>query len=140
MDGIIQHKGISESSQWQQMPFAQQMANVGSEVFRAGKWKVKGKEDRAQLASDRALELLDFTISAAQQSNRNLRELVRLREVLCDYFYGENMFGSTPESLNKYFNPFSFKASQQRNGMIQIESGLGGNNEKLLADNDQGNR
>ena len=96
------------------LPFSQQMANVGSEVFRAGKWKAKGKEERAQLASDRALELLDFTISAAQQSNRNLRELVRLREVLCDYFYGENMFGSTPESLNKYFNPFSFQASQQR--------------------------
>ncbi len=115
MDGVVvQHKSLSESSQWQQMPFAQQMANVGSEVFRAGKWKAKGKEERAQLASDRALELLDFTILAAQKSNTNLRELVRLREVLCDFFYGENLFGSTPDNLNRYFEPFSFKASQQR--------------------------
>ena len=115
MDGVvIQHKNLSESSQWQEMPFAQQMANVGSEVFRAGKWKAKGKEERAQSASDRALELLDFTISAAQQSNVNLRELVRLREVLCDFFYGENLYGSTQESLNRYFDPFSFKAAQQR--------------------------
>ena len=115
MDGVvIQHKSLSEGSQWQQMPFAQQMANVGSEVFRAGKWKAKGEEERAQLASDRALELLDFTISAAQESHINLRELVRLREVLCDFFYGDNLFGSTQDSLNKYFDPFSFKASQQR--------------------------
>lgn len=117
MDGIvIQHKSLSESSQWQSMPFAQQMANVGSEVFRAGKWKAKGKEERALSATDRALELLDFTISAAQQTDVNLRELVRLREVLCDFFYGENLFGSTQESLNKYFDPFSFKAAQQRSG------------------------
>ena len=115
MDGVtIQHRSLAESSQWARMPFAQQMANVGSEVFRAGKWKVKGKEERAQLASDRALELLDFTISAAQQSHINLHELARLREVLCDFFYGDNLFGSTQDSLNKYFDPFSFKASQQR--------------------------
>ena len=111
---VIQHKSLSESSRWQQMSFAQQMANVGSEVFRAGKWKAKGKADRAQLAADRALELLDFTISASQKSGLPLRELVRLREVLCDFFYGENLFGSTTKSLNKYFEPFSFKASQQR--------------------------
>lgn len=115
MDGVVvQHKRLSESSQWQQMPFVQQMANVGSEVFRAGKWRAKGKEERALSASDRALELLDFTISAAQQSNTSLRELVRLREVLCDFFYGDNLYGSTPESLNKYFDPFSLKAAQQR--------------------------
>ena len=117
MDGVvIQHKSLAESTQWQQMPFVQQMANVGSEVFRAGKWRAKGKEERALSASDRALELLDFTISAAQQSNTSLRELVRLREVLCDFFYGDNLYGSTPESLNKYFDPFSFKAAQQRSG------------------------
>ena len=115
MDGaVIQHKGLADSSQWQQMPFAQQMANVGSEVFRAGKWKAKGKEEKAQSASDRALELLDFTILAAQQSKKSLRELLRLRELLCDYFYGDNQFSSTPESLNKYFDPFSYKAAQQR--------------------------
>ncbi len=112
--GLIRHKGLAEGSQWQQMPFAQQMANVGSEVFRAGKWKAKGREDRAQSASDRALELLDFTISAAQASKAGLRELLRLRELLCDYFYGDNLYGSTPESLNRYFEPFSLKAARQR--------------------------
>ena len=115
MDGaIIQHKGIAESSRWQQMPFAQQMANVGSEVFCAGKWKEKGKEDKARSASDRALELLDFTILAAKHSKTKRRELLRLRELLCDYFYGDNQFGSTPQSLNQYFDPFSCKAARQR--------------------------
>ena len=115
MDGaVVQHKGLAESTQWAEMPFAQQMANVGSEVFRAAKWKSKGKTDRALLASDRALELLDFTILSAQQSKRNLKELTRLREVLCDYFYGENDYGSTQENLNKYFHAFELKAAYQR--------------------------
>ncbi len=117
MDGaMIQHKELSENSQWQQMPFAQQMANVGSEVFRAGKWRAKGRDDRAMAASERALELLDFTIhaSAASQSISRLRELLRLREVLCDYFFGENQLGTTQEWLNGYFNSFSMVASRQR--------------------------
>ena len=115
MDGAVtQHKTLSESSQWQEMPFAQQMANIGSEVFRAGKWKSKGREERARSASDRALELLDFTVAAAKESKTSLRELLRLRELLCDFFYGDNQFGSTPDSLNKYFDPFSSKAARQR--------------------------
>ncbi len=111
---VVQHKGLAESSQWAEMPFAQQMANVGSEVFRAAKWKNKGKADRAALASDRALELLDFTIQNAQQAKRNLKELTRLREVLCDYFYGNNDHGSTQDNLNKYFHAFELKAAYQR--------------------------
>lgn len=117
MDGsVIRHKELSESIQWQQMPFAQQMANVGSEVFRAGKWKAKGRADRALTAFERALELLDFTVKAAvaSRSGPRLRELLRLREVLCDYFYGDNQFGTTQEWINAYFNSFSIVASQQR--------------------------
>ena len=92
MDGaMIQHKGLAESGRWAEMPFAQQMANIGSEVFRAGKWKEKEKTERAQNAADRALELLDF-----------------------DYFYGDNQYASTNDSLNKYFDPFSMKAARQR--------------------------
>ena len=117
MDGaVIQHKGLAESSQWAEMSFAQQMANVSSEVFRAAKWMDIRKQERAELASDRALELLDFTIQSAQQSKRNLKELTRLREVLCDYFYGDNEYNSTQESLNKYFHAFELKAAYQRLG------------------------
>jgi len=115
MDGnLIQHKTLAESGRWAELPFSEQMANIGSEVFRAGKWKAKGKEERAQNASDRALELVDFTVSDMIEKHRSPRELLRMREVLCDYFYGENQYGSTSESLNQYFEPFSMKAARQR--------------------------
>ncbi len=113
---LIQHKELAESGRWQELPFAQQMANIGSEVFRAGKWKMKGKTDRCLSATDRALELLDFTVECKERSSQGRRELLRLREILCDYFYGENQFHSSPEILNKYFDPFSLKASRQRSG------------------------
>ncbi|MBR4474615.1 MAG: hypothetical protein IKS55_13370 [Oscillospiraceae bacterium] len=91
MDGnLIRHKEIAKSGRWTELPFAQQVANIGSEVFRAGKWKAKGKTERAQNAADRALELLDFTVSGMLEEHRNPRELLRMRELLCDYFYGEN--------------------------------------------------
>ena len=95
MDGaMIQHKGLAESGRWAEMPFAQQMANIGSEVFRAGKWKEKEKTERAQNAADRALELLDFTVSARTKAH--------------------DKYASTNDSLNKYFDPFSMKAARQR--------------------------
>lgn len=115
MDGaMIQHKDLAESGRWAEMPFSQQMANIGSEVFRAGKWKAKGKAERAQNAADRALELLDFTVQSMVLEHRSAKELLRMREVLCDYLYGDNQYGSSSESLNKYFEPFSIKAARQR--------------------------
>ena len=111
---IIQHKNLAESGRWGEMPFAQQMANIGSEVFRAGKWKAKGKDEHARNAADRALELLDFTVQAMIDDHRSTKELLRLREVLCDYFYGSNVYASSNESLNMYFEPFSLKAARQR--------------------------
>lgn len=115
MDGVmIQHKDLAESGRWLDMPFAEQMANIGSEVFRAGKWKEKGKVERAQNAADRALELLDFTVQSMVLKHRSAKELLRMREVLCDYYYGNNLYASTNESLNKYFEPFSMKTARQR--------------------------
>ncbi len=56
------HKDLSDG-RWQEFSFAEQMANVGSEVERAIKWKNKNKPERSQLAFFRALELMDFTIT-----------------------------------------------------------------------------
>ncbi len=110
---VIRHKDLLESGRWSSMPFAQQMANVGSEVFRASKWKDKGKTDRAMSAFEHALELLDFTVASMQEQNRNLREILRMRELLCDYYCGDNECASTAASLNKYFDAFSVKAALQ---------------------------
>ena len=113
-ESMIRHKELAESGRWAALSFAEQMANVGSEVFRAGKWKSKGKIDRSRQAADRALELLDFTVSARIAEQKSPRELLRIRELLCDYYYGHNEYASTVESLSGYFDPFYMKATRQR--------------------------
>lgn len=102
---VIQHKALA-SGQWAAMSFFEQMANIGSEVSRACRWKAKGKTDRMAAAADRYLELLDLTI--ALQSGLRRRELLRAREVFCDFFFGDNIYGSTEEQLQRYYDVFAF--------------------------------
>ena len=113
-DPVIQHKDLAESGHWAELPFAQQMANIGSEVFRAGKWKAAGKTERSVHAAERALELLDFTVESMLREHRSPREVLRMRDLLCDYFFADNQYCSTADSLNRYFEPFSMLAARQR--------------------------
>jgi hypothetical protein len=103
-----QHKQL-KNGQWFKLSLAEQLANVGSEVIRALNWKQKGNTEYTLLAFERALELLDFTISDPRH-NRRLREICRLREVLCDYFVGENIYNSTVSSWENYFYAFNWSA------------------------------
>jgi hypothetical protein len=91
---------------WNEFPLHIQLANVGSEVARALAAKKINNTRRLNPALDRMLELLDLTI-ADQKNQTKLQELCRLREVLCDYFWGENEYQSSPENLDTYFLTFS---------------------------------
>ena len=106
-----QHQNLA-SGRWEQMPFAEQMANIGSEVERALNWKAKNNTVYSQKAFERALELLDLTLDSQKRFPR-LRELARFREVLVDYFFGVNEYQSTDQSWRKYFLPFNFLARRE---------------------------
>ena len=103
-----QHKELA-AGKWNNLTFCQQMANVGSEVGRAINWRKKGKPDFSRRAFERALELLDLTV-AANQNFARLKELMRVREVLADYFVFDNIYNSTDESWQKYFLAFNYAA------------------------------
>ena len=107
MNENYQHKSLAEG-RWQKLSFFEQMANIGSEVERAINWCEKNKE-YGRLASDRALELLDLTISDTKNRKR-LKELFRLREVLADYFYFDNVYKSTEQNWHNYFHAFNYAA------------------------------
>ncbi len=49
---ILQHKDLSD--RWHQFSLYEQLANVGSEVERALKWKVKGDQEYSRMAAERA--------------------------------------------------------------------------------------
>lgn len=102
-----QHKQLS-AGRWLELTFFEQMANVGSEVARAILWKKKKHEYYIQ-AIERGLELLDLTISDVK-NKKHLKELLRLREALVDYFYFDNEFGSSDELWQKYFSAFNYAA------------------------------
>ena len=105
----MQHSGL-ENGRWAQLSFKDQMANIGSEVYRIEKWMRKGNTDQAQKALYRALELVDLTLKFGRcnepQSLRNsmIYEVCRLREALCYYFYSGSI--TDIQSLCKYLDAF----------------------------------
>ena len=104
----FQHKELA-AGRWNKLSFAEQMANVGSEVERTINWLSRNNKEYADKSFARALELLDLTIEH-NRARPGLRELVRLRAVLADYFSGANFYKSTDDSLKKYFTCFFFAA------------------------------
>ncbi|MBU2495056.1 MAG: hypothetical protein KJ935_00925 [Candidatus Omnitrophica bacterium] len=103
-----QHKGLA-AGRWEKLSFAEQMANIGSEVERALNWKSKNNVDYSQKAFERALELIDLTLENTKSFTR-LKEIARAREALVDYFFGTNQFRSTERLWRSYFLPFTYAA------------------------------
>ena len=103
-----QHKNLA-AGRWNQLPFFEQMANIGSEVERALNWRAKNNTAYCQKAFERALELVDLSLDTITGFTR-LKELARLREAIVDYFYGTNQFMSTEELWRKYFLSFTYAA------------------------------
>ena len=97
------------AGRWHTFPLVEQMANIGSEVERAIKWKNKGNRDFFALAFERAIELLDLSLTDPKNMTR-LKELLRVRESLADYFLFNNEYGSSDEKWRRYFYAFNYAA------------------------------
>lgn len=95
---------------WLELSLMEQLGNVGTEVGRAARSKEAGSEQRAANAMWRALELFDLTIADERWRGPRRRELCRAREVFCDFIAGDNAYGSTAASLDRYFLPFAVAA------------------------------
>ena len=107
-DYMVQHKELA-AGRWATLSFVEQMANIGSEVERALNWRAKNNLDYSQKAFERALELLDLSLEVTKDFPR-LKELARSREVLVDYFFGTNEYGSDEKFLRQYFLDFAMAA------------------------------
>lgn len=105
------HKNLK--SRWSQFSLVEQMANIGAEVGRAINWRKKGKEELWKNAFYRALELIDFSICDPKNKN-SLKEILRVRELLVDYFFGDNIYHSTDKDWEKYFYYFTFAARKDK--------------------------
>ena len=105
----MQHASLA-AGRWQRLSLAEQLGNIGSEVGRALRAK---KAIEKQSAATRALELFDLTLADPRWRDRG-SEIARAREVLCDYLFGDNVFGRTPKNLEGYFMAFAVAARLDR--------------------------
>ena len=115
MDSVkYQHAGLADG-QWGKMSFAEQMGNIGSEVSRAFRWFEKNPV-RFQASFERAVELMDLSIKAADSSGK-LSELCRAREEFCDYFFEKNTWHTDPNKMQKYYDGFVIMMRKQESSI-----------------------
>jgi len=105
------HKNLTKEK-WQCLSFFEQMSNIGAEIGRAINWRKRDNE-LSNSAFYRGLELLDFTIED-KKNKKKLKELCRLREILADYFYFDNIYKSDDKRLNDYFYGFNYAVAINR--------------------------
>jgi hypothetical protein len=98
---------------WYGLTLMQQLVQVGKQVKRALRWQEKGRGELRLKYADRALDLLGRAIDDPANSNR-VRELTQARELLADYFYGENLCRTSPGLWRGYFEVFARAGSRGR--------------------------
>jgi hypothetical protein len=106
-----QYAGLA-AGRWYVLPLVEQLANVGSEVGGASRWKEKDPQ-ACENAFNPALELLDLTIGDPRWTGRR-KELTRVREFLCDAMSGGSLYGSDVAVLDRYFYHFAVAARAGR--------------------------
>ncbi len=94
---------------WHGKTLAWQLGNIGSEVLRAINREKIGDEAGRQNALERALELIDFTLSDISNSGR-LKEVVRLRELLAAIYVSDDYYGVSLVDVQNYLLPFAVVA------------------------------
>ena len=94
-----------DKQRWAQLPWAQQLGHVGSELSRARHWEMKGDLMSREKALIRAFELLDLTLDDKRWRSR-LKELARLREAVSDWFCGEKNYNIPSKALEDYCTRF----------------------------------
>ena len=102
------------TGRWFELSLVEQLGNVGAEVGRAIRAKSQGNDARFDAAFERALELFDLTLADRRWGLPRLREIARARETSVDFLIGENQYGSTEVSIDRYFTSFAVAARTAR--------------------------
>jgi len=92
---------------WNELPLSQKLGNIGSEVNRAKYWEEKGVMESRNKSLDRALELIDDSLTSDLGVAR-LKELGRLREVLADILSDNKIYSVSIKELDSFLVNFAF--------------------------------
>ena len=98
---------------WQKLSLIEQLANIGSEVYRVKMWQGKDKK-LFENSIMRVLDLFNLTLSDPKNKGR-LKEVARAKELFLDAVYnGAKEYKTTLEDLDKYFYQFALLVSKNR--------------------------
>lgn len=104
------HKDLTPE-RWYRFSLFEQLANVGMDIERTISWEKAGNREYSRQAFFRAIELLDLTIRDPKNRRGTLKELLRAKECLVDYFMYDNQYGFTDEAWQQYFYNFAYAAA-----------------------------
>ena len=110
---MVIHKKLA-AGKWFTLTLTGQLANIGSEVERAISWLEKGDKEQSDKALERAIELINLTAQDNLWKGCRLREILRMKEILCDVFWGDNVYNTSFEFLRKYFLYFGILARAEK--------------------------
>lgn len=82
------HKNLNKKK-WEKFTRGQQILMIANEINRAKNWLLKVDSIEVANCYERALELLDLTVSVVKRGNL-IKELLRFREVLCEEYLKKN--------------------------------------------------
>ncbi len=99
---------------WGTLTLAEQLGNAGADVGRAIRARKGGNELRLAANLDRALAQLDLTLADPRWAGHRRREIARAREVVCDLLAGDNVYDSTPASVERWFMAYGVEARAGR--------------------------
>lgn len=102
----------SAMGKWQTLSLAEQLGNIGSEINRALKFQGKNQQ-LFENAIYRALDLFDLTIEDTRWRNR-LKEITRVREVICNTVFSDGEYSTSLDDLNQYFYSFALAARKYK--------------------------
>jgi hypothetical protein len=101
------------AERWQRFSLAEQLGNIGSELSRAARFKQQKELERFTASLDRAHDLVIFTVADPRWRNR-LRELLRFREAVSDWYLNGITYGISLAKLVEYCLPFALLARKDR--------------------------
>lgn len=78
------HKTLTQE-RWVAMSMETRLLHIGAELHRLEGWLTRGNVKLAQQSAERALELLDLSVAAADPGPQR-REFCRLRELVAGFY------------------------------------------------------
>lgn len=114
MLNLVHHKNLDKNPQnWYKFSLMEQLANIGTDVARAIRYKNAGKNLDSELAFERSLELIYLTVEDPKNKKR-LKEILRVKECWIDYFCFNNEYKTDERFWLNYFYNYNYAAAIQK--------------------------